>query len=136
MEIASEQEFRTPIVLLDRSGEDHPAPNGPIRIQGKGHSGRWIRFTATKLYRQPNWDQGYMFCLGEILAYSGWRNVALRGHVDPSTSNSANIPTWTPENLVDGITGLGLPVEPDSKSREQLKSGWHSLVSPTANIEK
>lgn len=136
VEIASERAFQSPTMLLDRSGEDHSAPDGPIRIQAGGHSGRWIRFTATKLYRQPNWDQGYMFCLGEILAYSGWRNVALRREVDPSTSNRVNIPTWTPENLVDGITGLGLPVKPDSKPVEELKSGWHSMESLNANTEK
>ncbi|MEI6715641.1 MAG: discoidin domain-containing protein [Verrucomicrobiota bacterium] len=136
VEVSTDSAFANPLILLDRTTVDHPIPKGPIEIPSGGVSARWIRFTATKLQRQPNWEQGYMFCLGEILAFSRGRNIALGANVDASTSQRANYPTWTPQNLVDGITSLGLPVEPDVHTTKTLHSGWHSLESPNPDTPK
>jgi len=106
-----------------------------LSIPAGGVSARWIRFTATKLRRQPNWEQGYMFCLGEILAFSGGRNVALGCEVDRSTRNSAPFPICA-EYLVDGLTALGLPVQPDSNFKEHLNSGWHSMQAADPYTQK
>lgn len=136
VQVSAEESFQHSTMILDRTGEDHPVPTGPVRMTARGAKGRWIRFTATKLSRQPNWEQGYMFCLGEVLAFSGHRNVALRCRVDSTDSNLVYFPTWAPENLVDGLTGLGLPVEPDSKPGEKISSGWHSQDSRVPDTEK
>ena len=136
VEVATENTFKTPLVLLDRTHEDHPVPNGPIQVPGGGVSARWVRFTASKLQRQPNWEQGYMFCLGEMFAFSRGQNVALGCKVEGATGQNAYYPTWTAENLVDGITSLGLPVEPDVSDSKDLRSGWHSLDAPSPDTEK
>jgi signal transduction histidine kinase len=115
------------VLLLDRTREDQPLPNGPVAVSGNGVRARKIRFTATRLSRQPNWQQGFMFCLGEIYAFSGGRNVALGCRLS-SSGERPNLPTWTPANLVDGASALGLPVEADSNPTENINSGWHSAA--------
>ena len=123
---ASEKES-APVLLLDRTREDQPLPNGPVAVPTQGVRARKIRFTATRLSRQPNWQEGFMFCLGEIYAFSGGRNVALGCRLS-SSGERPNLPTWTPANLVDGASALGLPVEADSNPTENINSGWHSAA--------
>jgi signal transduction histidine kinase len=119
-----------PVVLIDRTDRDHPLPQGPLAIPAHGQPARYIRFTATRLFRQPNWSEGFMFCLGEIYAFSNGRNVALNCTVGtPSSQFTRAFPDWSPENLVDGASALGLPVEKDLQPSESLNSGWHSGTS-------
>ena len=117
--------------LLDQNVHDALPSLAPWHVAAKGIKARHIRFTATKLAAQPHQTQRHIFCLGELLVFSGGRNVAL--HAQVLAPNSVEtLPTWSPRHLVDGAYALGLPVHPD----EINGNGWHSGISLTAETTK
>jgi signal transduction histidine kinase len=136
VEVSLDSEFRSPLVVLDRTGQDQVVPSGPVQVRSGGVSARYVRFVATKLFRQPNWDHGHMFCLGEILVFSGGRNVALGARVLSADAQGTNFPAWSQENLVDGYMGLGLPVLSDLYTSKTINSGWHSLHAKEPDTPK
>jgi signal transduction histidine kinase len=94
---------------------------------------RYVRFTATKLSPQPGLGSRFIFCLGELLVFSGGRNVAL--HCDVFAPNAVEtLPTWSPRHLVDGTHALGLPTKVDVSRK--YSNGWHSAISSTADATK
>ena len=117
--------------LLDQTAADVATPVAPWHIAASGTKARYIRFTATKLVPQPRLTNQFIFCLGEVLVFSGGRNVAL--HCDVLAPNSVEtLPTWSPKHLVDGCHALGLPVRLD----ELNGNGWHSGISSSAEVMK
>ncbi|MDB6005787.1 MAG: hypothetical protein JWR15_2774 [Prosthecobacter sp.] len=117
--------------LLDQNVRDALPSLAPWCVSAKGLKARHIRFTATQLAAQPHQLNRFIFCLGELLVFSGGRNVAL--HAQVLAPNSVEtLPTWSPRHLVDGAYALGLPVHPDAING----NGWHSGISTTANATK
>ncbi|OYW30742.1 MAG: hypothetical protein B7Z47_03240, partial [Chthoniobacter sp. 12-60-6] len=80
---------------------------------------------------QPHQTKRFIFCLGELLVFSGGRNVALHSQV-LAPNSVETLPTWSPRHLVDGAYALGLPVHPD----EINGNGWHSGISNTSQTTK
>lgn len=117
--------------LLDQTSADALPSLAPWCINTKGIKARHIRFTATKLAAQPHQTKRFIFCLGELLAFSQGRNVALQAQV-LAPNSVETLPTWSPRHLVDGAYALGLPVHPD----EINGNGWHSGISTTAETTK
>ena len=117
--------------LLDQTVLDVRPSLAPWHVATKGIKAQHIRFTATKLAAQPHQTKRFIFCLGELLAFSGGRNVALHAHV-LAPNSVETLPTWSPRHLVDGAYALGLPVHPD----EINGNGWHSGISSTADSTK
>ena len=124
-----------PVCLLDYTGEDQPLPDGPLAVAGGGQLARKIRFTATHLRRHPNAERRFMLCLSEVYAFSGGRNVAL-GCAVSSVGERPNLPAWSPRNLVDGASALGLPVSPDPVPSQKINSGWHSGITSRQDTVK
>jgi len=123
--------FGESVTLLDQTGEDAAALLAPWHIAAAHVKARHVRFTATRLAPQPRLTKRFIFCLGELLVFSGGRNVAL--HAGVFAPNSVEtLPTWSPKHLVDGCHALGLPVQADDVNG----NGWHSAVSTTAAATK
>jgi len=123
--------FGESITLLDQTGGDVSSTLAPWRIDAKKAMARYVRFTATKLSTQPRLSQRFIFCLGELLVFSGGQNIALQASV-LAPNSVETLPTWSPKHLVDGCHALGLPVKNDDVS----SNGWHSAVSSTADATK
>lgn len=123
--------FADSTTLLDQTAVDVLPALAPWHVAAQGLKARHLRFTATKLAAQPHQTRRFIFCLGELLVFSGGRNIAL--HAQVLAPNSVEtLPTWSPRHLVDGAYALGLPVRPDELSG----NGWHSGISTTAAVTK
>lgn len=117
--------------LLDQTGDDVAPQFAPWHVAAGQVKARYVRFTATRLAPQPRLAGRHIFCLGELLVFSGGRNVALHAAVFAPNSVET-LPTWSPKHLVDGCHALGLPVQPDDVNG----NGWHSAISITADATK
>ncbi|MEQ1747777.1 MAG: discoidin domain-containing protein [Prosthecobacter sp.] len=123
--------FGESITLLDQTSSDVSSTLAPWRIDAKKAKARYVRFAATKLSSQPRLSQRFIFCLGELLVFSGGQNIALQANV-LAPNSVETLPTWSPKHLVDGCHALGLPVNNDDVS----SNGWHSDISTTADATK
>ena len=119
--------FAESTTLTDQTTADVSATLAPWSVDGHKAKARFVRFTATKLAPQPGLGSRFIFCLGELLVFSGGRNVALQSKV-LAPNAAETLPTWSPRHLVDGTYALGLPV----KSGGKRSNGWHSAISASA----
>lgn len=132
VEASMTEDFAESMTILDRSAQDQEAPLGPVYLPTKALRCRYLRVTATRLAAHPLNARRSLFCLGELLAFSGGRNVALRCRVTaPHSAESP--PTWALGHVVDGSTALGLPMCSDEI---RGSNGWHSGVSRTQETLK
>jgi len=116
-------------LLLETTVEE-PSSILPHCINAGGVRARYVRFTALSLVPQPRMTSRFIFCLGEILVFSGGRDVALQAAV-LAPNSVETLPTWSPKHVVDGSHGLGIPSSPlDSGS-----NGWHSQIFRAQNSE-
>ncbi|MDZ4288987.1 MAG: discoidin domain-containing protein [Prosthecobacter sp.] len=123
--------FGESVTVFDHTGKDATITVAPWSFGMRAVRARYVRFTATRLTTQPRLQGRYIFCLGELLAFSGGRNVALRAAV--TAPNAAEtLPTWSPRHLVDGRTALGLAVRVDNEPG----NGWHSAIETTPDHTK
>jgi signal transduction histidine kinase len=120
--------FGESITLSDQTGADVVPSLAPWHIAANRVKARYVRFTATKLSAQPGLGKRFIFCLGEMLVFSGGRNVALLAEVFAPNSVET-LPTWSPRHLVDGCHALGLPVRSD----DVPNNGWHSAIFTRAD---
>ncbi len=124
VDASNDELFAESTTLLDQTHEDVPSTLAPWSMQTRGLKARFVRFTATKLTPQPGMRSRFIFALGELLVFSGGRNVALGCRVE-AVKAVETLPTWSPRHLVDGTHALGLPV----KTAERHTNGWHSAIS-------
>ncbi|MDP1590900.1 MAG: histidine kinase [Prosthecobacter sp.] len=120
--------FGESTTLSDQTGADVVPALAPWHIAANRVKARYVRFTATKLSAQPRLGKRFIFCLGEMLVFSGGRNVALRAEVFAPNSVET-LPTWSLRHLVDGCHALGLPVRAD----DVPNNGWHSAIFTRAD---
>jgi len=98
LEASLEPDFADPIVLLDQTGEDHPArTDQPFNLDVPAVEARYVRMTATRLWKRL---EDYVFALAEMEIYSGGTNVARDKTVTALDSIDAG--RWHLEHLVDG----------------------------------
>ena len=102
----------------------------PRWIPGGGRKARYLRITINGLVPQPRLGSRFIFCLGEVLVFSGGRNVAL-GSAVTAKSHVDSPPTWAARHLVDGIYSLGIPSTPAPKTT----NGWHSAIFNKAQTQ-
>jgi signal transduction histidine kinase len=130
--------FRVELSITPDFGEPHTLlvstatepPRGPLFLEAGKTSARYLRITATELAPHPQAPARGIFCLGEVFAFSGGRNVALQRPVAaPGAAESR--PTWSPKNIVDGSTALGLPLE---RSGVPAGNGWHSAIHNSPDV--
>ena len=113
VEIAQGPDFKEADVIGDYSHEDFLNPGDNIvRVRGRGLSGRYVRFTATRLSDDFE-SHRYSFALAELQVMVKGRNVALHQPVaaldiqnDPQAPWQVAAfpegPRWGPDYLVDG----------------------------------
>jgi hypothetical protein len=83
--------------VADEAAADHRNPGDkPIVIELKGREARYVRVTATQLWKRTN---DFVFALAELQAFSGGKNVALAAPVTALDSIEAG--RWSTKNLVD-----------------------------------
>lgn len=123
--------FAEPVTLLDQTARDGRTTVAPWHVTARGVRARHVRFTATRLTAQPRLNGRFVFCLGELMVFSGGRNVALRAGVTAPNAVET-LPTWSPRHLVDGWSALGVPVSPEAVPG----NGWHSSIETTAELVK
>jgi hypothetical protein len=86
--------------LLDESAFDFPNPgDGPVVIPGGGQSARYLRVTATRLWKRTG---DFVFALAEMQVLSRGKNIALGASVKAFDSIEAG--RWGKVNLVDGFS--------------------------------
>jgi len=79
IEAANTPDFQSRLPLVDHTDADFPAPRGHIQsIAAHGVTGRYIRFTATRLMHLggERQERGYYLALGKLEVYSGGKEVA------------------------------------------------------------
>ncbi len=102
VELSDDETFSSAVTIVDETKADfiNPLAN-PVTLPCNGQRGRFIRVTATKLWQRA---ENFAFCLAELQAYVGGKNIALGKPVtclDEYPSKSGN---WKPENLTDGFS--------------------------------
>jgi signal transduction histidine kinase len=131
VELSNEPEFGSPILLQETSGADGPPEYGPMAVRVVDGEFRYIRVTAMRLASDRRHSGKFFFALGELMAFSGGIDVAARCQVTASHASETG-PAWSLENLVDGISALGLPVD----RSEAGTHGWRGSVANDPNESK
>ena len=106
VEVAGDPSFAAPAPLLDCTAEDVPNPGtDAVVVVGKGGTARYVRVTATRLWKRPTSGPGpYCFGLDQLQVFASGRNVALNCNV--TAKDSVEEWGWSSRGLVDGrITG-------------------------------
>jgi len=127
VEVSDVDTFATTSMLADHTAADFPNPgDAAVRIPGAGAKGRYLRVTATKLWKRTD---DWIFALAEMAVMSGKTNVARDAVVTALDSIEAN-PAWGKKNLVDGYSSLELlQIEGDGQltHRQQLAAEAEKL---------
>ena len=138
VEVADDVEFKNPQVLADESGADFPRPGATaVGIDGAGKAGRYVRFTATKLWNRRQNGQAlsndWIFAVGELAVISAGQLVVV-SEVTALDSIEAG-DRWGKANLIDGIYGA-YPLEAIIVADKSKTNGYHSQFAPAAETAK
>jgi mono/diheme cytochrome c family protein len=120
VELSDDPTFAASQLLADETGADYPHPGDtPYRINAQGKGGRYLRITATRLWKRTG---DWIFALAELLAFADGRNVA--AGCDATALDSIEAPPgWAKRNLVDGFD-----------SRERITDPSGSTLSPRQQL--
>ena len=137
VEISDQPDFARSTVLADHTLADFANPGDvPVRITAGGKSGRYVRVTATRLWKRTG---DWCMALGELVALSDGTDVA-RGAAVSALDSIEAAPSWAQVNLVDGYSSLEqLQFEGDGTltHRQQLAAEIGKLnVQRTGLLEK
>ena len=132
VDISNEEEFRNYETIVEvRTDETSGPKRWPYFRELEGYSGRYIRVTATGLWRSASIAQE-VFALSEVMVLKGGRNLAVGRKVTALDSEEQRADQWSTAFLCDGITTLGIPHgEKESptlgfraKSQEEATMSW------------
>jgi hypothetical protein len=118
IEVSDDAEFKKATTLEDQSKADVPSPgNNPYRVAVKGVKGRYVRITATRLWKR---SEDYVFALAELQVDSAGKNVA-RGRA-VTALDSIEAGRWSKRFLVDDYDSRNrLPDLSDPKSAKSFR---------------
>jgi len=104
VEASNDPDFKQSVVLIaDHTASDYPNPGAaPVTFPATGVQARYVRVTATKLWKR---DDRYVFALCELEALSGGSNIALGAKV--TALDSVEEFGWRKLGLTDGECGKG-----------------------------
>jgi mono/diheme cytochrome c family protein len=127
IDMSNDPQFATRETIVDHTEADFENPKDtPFIISAKKQSARYIRVTATRLWKRTN---DFIFALAELQAISEKRNLALGKNVTALDSIEAG--RWSTKNLVDDFS---------SRQRigdlESLSSGLAKRQAVGSQIEK
>ena len=123
IEVGRDSLMSEPETLFESSEAAERPSVYPRYAEGRKVVARYVRFTALSLVPEPRQKARFIFCLGEIMVFSGGRNVALGAAVLAPASAESN-PAWAVRHLVDGCHAMGIPSVPASS----ISNGWHSEI--------
>ncbi len=108
VEMANDEKFTDPVMAADFTAADAVNPGlAPVAVRAGGKPARYVRVTATKLWRRID---DYVFALGELLVVSGNRNRAWKREVKaPDSFESQGM--WSLRFLTDDVSVLGNPTD-------------------------
>jgi hypothetical protein len=147
VDVSEDETFPQRSAIIDQTEADVSNPGeSPYAIAAKGQRGRFVRVTATRLWKRTG---DYVFALAELQVLAGTNNAALGGHVTALDSIEAG--RWGKARLVDGYDSrqpLGAANEAPElaakrqtleeqkrKLEEQRKSLIESLLAHETKIE-
>jgi signal transduction histidine kinase len=131
VDISDDEDFRNYETMVEGRVDD---PQGirrwPFFRELSGFTGRYIRITATGLWRSPQSNQE-VFALSEVMVLNGGRNLAVGKEVSALDSEERS-DQWSRRFVTDGITTLGIPhgVEESptlgfrARSEEPVLNSW------------
>jgi hypothetical protein len=121
IDLSDDPSFRIAVAVMDRTSADQPDPGDePVVITPNCRSARFVRFTATRLWKRTN---DFIFALAELEVLSSGKNVS-RGAV-VTALDSIEAGRWSTKYLVDGYSSRR-PLEisqdnsPASTARQRL----------------
>ncbi|HTU25990.1 MAG TPA: DUF1553 domain-containing protein [Pirellulales bacterium] len=101
VEISEQPDFAQSIVVADHTATDFANPGDvPVRIAVDGKAGRYVRVTATRLWKRTG---DWCMALAELVALSDKTDIARGAMVSALDSIEAS-PSWAQVNLVDGYS--------------------------------
>ncbi len=126
VEVSDEPAFRTPRILADHSSKDFVNPgDAPVIVTAKGVKGRYVRVTATKLWKR---DNDYVFALAELSVYAAGKNRAAGQSV--TSLDSIEGGRWGRQHLVDGFDSrFRLPDAKPYRERVRLHQEQRAAIS-------
>jgi len=116
VEISEHPDMRDAVVVVDRSNADVENPGRyPLAFEIAPVVGRYLRLTSLK----HDFNEGeYFWALEELVVMEG--NLIAGTGADPRMSSGMNLfPQWAPLRIIDGQSGLGMPVDVTAPSPTQ-----------------
>lgn len=133
VDISNDPEFRNYETIVDgRTDEPTGSRRWPFFKEVGGYSGRFIRVSATSLWRSADGKQD-TFALSEVMVLKGARNIAVGKPVKTLSGDSTERSNqWSKRYVTDGVTTLGVPhgaMESPTfgfrgKSKENTSNSW------------
>ncbi|HRQ88372.1 MAG TPA: histidine kinase, partial [Bacteroidia bacterium] len=144
IDISNDAEFRSYETIVEARLDDAAGlKSWPYLREMEGYSGRYLRVTATALWRSPATGQE-VFAFSEIMVLKGGRNLAV-GQAVSALDSEERLDQWSPRFVCDGITTLGIPhgeVESPTlgfraRSEEPATHSWVQVdLSETMRIDQ
>jgi len=125
IDVSDDASFETFTTIADHTKSDYPNPGREARsFDADGVSGRYVRVTATRLYKREIKDLPFCFDLAEMEVLSGGENVALDAPV--TAKDSIEVHGWGKRYLTDGATDTGSlsPQEHEAENRTRLPARY------------
>lgn len=119
VEVADTADFADAQIVADHTAANFPHPGDTPLVLPAGIKARFVRVTATKLWKRTN---DWIFALAEMLVTSGSENLA-RGKTVTALDSIEAAPSWSTKNLVDGSSSLeplSLEMQSPRTRREEL----------------
>jgi cytochrome c553 len=120
VEISNEPSFNAAVEVADESRPDYLGHDDePYVVRPGGRSARFVRVTATRLWKRLH---DYVFALGELEVISGGVNRARKATV--SALDSIEAGRWGRNHLVDGFDSRHALLDsaaPASRSRREIR---------------
>ena len=112
IELSDDEDFKTAQMVADQTSADFPNPGDtPYMTSAQRKSGRYIRVTATRLWREDVKTNDWIFALSELVAISDGKNVA-HGAVVKALDSHDDSPVWYRKYLVDGNSSSSVLFDP------------------------
>jgi hypothetical protein len=135
VEVSDDPTFATCTVIADHSQADFPNPgHTPVSFGAAGARGRYIRFTATRLYPRPGIS--YCLTLAELEVFSGGANAALDCPVAVRDGYEGS--GWGRVHLTDGrrLAGEDVPVDEGRDAALLLRKQFRLSTQPRRAVAR
>ncbi len=111
MELSTDATFTEPVISYDsREISLPPRPDYPVQFKlEEPVDARFVRLRV--LEHRTRKDGRFLSAFGELMVLAEGRNVARYAPVEARSLTV--LPDWNRDHLVDGLTDLGLPVDPE-----------------------